>query len=104
MRNEAENTKQYVTDFRTNSGAIQIMKVLPHRYPMLLIDTVEECVPGEFAVAKKNFSYDAAYIQGHYPENPIVPGTVLLESLTQTASYTVLSAEHGGGNPFVYRS
>lgn len=74
-------------------NVMEIMKILPHRYPMLLIDTILEYEAGIFAVAKKSFSYNEEYLQGHYPGKPIVPGTVLLESLSQAASFALLSDE-----------
>lgn len=77
---------------------MEIMKILPHRYPMLLIDTVLEYEAGVYAVAKKQFTYGEAYFQGHYPENPIVPGTILLEGLSQTATFAILSGEKRGGS------
>lgn len=82
--------------------AVDIMEVLPHRYPMLLIDAVLECEAGAYAVAKKAFTYNEPYFQGHYPQKPIVPGTFLLEGLSQTATYALLSGV-GGGYPALYR-
>lgn len=81
---------------------IQIMEILPHRYPMLLIDMIEENVAGRYAITKKNFSFNEPYIQGHYPGDPIVPGTVLLEALSQTASYTILTAENEQGGVLLF--
>lgn len=83
---------------------MEIMKILPHRYPMLLIDTVLEYEAGVYTVAKKQFTYDEAYFQGHYPEKPIVPGTILLEGLSQTASFAILSGEKRGGQSALYGS
>lgn len=77
--------------------AMEIKKILPHRYPMLLIDTILEYDAGIYAVAKKSFSCNEAYFQGHYPEKPIVPGTLLLEGLSQTATFAILSRENWGG-------
>lgn len=78
--------------------AMGIMEVLPHRYPMLLIDTVLEYKAGVYTVAKKQFTCGEAYFQGHYPEKPIVPGTILLEGLSQTATFAILSGEKRGGS------
>lgn len=77
--------------------AMEIMKILPHRYPMLLIDIVFEYDAGIYAVAKKLFSCNEVYFQGHYPKKPIVPGTLLLEGLSQTATFAILSGENRGG-------
>lgn len=78
--------------------SMEIMKILPHRYPMLLIDTILEYDAGIYAVAKKLFSCNEAYFQGHYPEKPIAPGTLLLEGLSQTATFAILSGDNWGGN------
>lgn len=84
--------------------AMGIMEVLPHRDPMLLIDTVLEYKAGVYTVAKKQFTCGEAYFQGHYPQKPIVPGTILLEGLSQTATFAILSGEKRGGQSAVYRS
>lgn len=86
------------------ADAMDIMKILPHRYPMLLIDAIIEYEAGAFAVGRKRFSYNEPYFQGHYPKQPIVPGTILLEGLSQAASFAILSGEIRGGQPAVHRS
>ncbi|MFU0770832.1 MAG: 3-hydroxyacyl-[acyl-carrier-protein] dehydratase FabZ [Limosilactobacillus fermentum] len=67
-----------------DSTAIQ--KIIPHRYPMLLIDRVEELVPGEMAVAKRNVTINEAVFNGHFPNNPVLPGALIVESLAQTGA------------------
>lgn len=61
----------------------EILRHLPHRYPFLLIDRVVECIPGKSLVAIKNVSYNEPYFQGHFPDLPIMPGVLILESLAQ---------------------
>ncbi|HHJ40477.1 MAG TPA: 3-hydroxyacyl-ACP dehydratase FabZ [Methylothermaceae bacterium] len=61
----------------------KIMKFLPHRYPFLLVDKVIECIPGERLVAIKNVSYNEPYFQGHFPDQPIMPGVLIMEALAQ---------------------
>ena len=56
----------------------QIMEILPHRNPFLLIDTIEELVPGEKAVAKKNVTMNEPYFMGHFPGNPVMPAVAIL--------------------------
>jgi 3-hydroxyacyl-[acyl-carrier-protein] dehydratase len=63
----------------------QILKHLPHRYPMLLIDRVVLREPGKRVVALKNVSANEPYFQGHFPGRPIMPGVLILESMAQAA-------------------
>jgi len=69
----------------------QIQEILPHRYPMLMLDTVEELVPGEKAVAIKNISVNEEIFQGHFPGNPTFPGALTVEALAQTGAVALLS-------------
>lgn len=62
-----------------------IRKYLPHRYPFLLVDRVIEVVAGESIVAYKNLSINEAFFDGHFPDNPIFPGVLLLEAMAQAA-------------------
>lgn len=63
----------------------EIRKYLPHRYPFLLIDRVVELTPGESIVAYKNLSINEPYFNGHFPEDPIFPGVLLVEAMAQAA-------------------
>lgn len=74
-----------------------IMKIIPHRHPFLLIDRVEDYVPGEYAIAYKNFTYDEYFFRGHFPEYPIVPGVITVEALAQTGAVSILSKEEFKG-------
>lgn len=60
-----------------------IMSMLPHRYPFLLVDKVLECVPFESIVAVKNVTYNEPFFTGHFPKNPVMPGVLILESMAQ---------------------
>lgn len=68
-----------------------IMKILPHRYPMLLIDRIIELEPGKRAVSLKNVSINEPQFMGHYPQNPILPGVYILEIMAQTCGVAFLS-------------
>lgn len=78
-----------------DSTAIQ--KIIPHRYPMLLIDKVVELAPGERAVAIRNVTIHEEIFQGHFPGNPVMPGVLIIESLAQTGAVALLSQPEFAG-------
>ncbi len=75
----------------------QIMEIIPQRAPFLMIDRVEECIPGESAIAYKNVCINEWYFQGHFPNNPIMPGVLITEALAQTGAVAILSLEENKG-------
>jgi 3-hydroxyacyl-[acyl-carrier-protein] dehydratase len=73
----------------------QIMNLLPHRYPFLLVDKVVDCVPGESITAVKNVTINEPFFNGHFPGKPIMPGVLIIESMAQAAgllSYATVGA------------
>ena len=64
----------------------EIMEMIPHRYPFLLVDKITECVPGKYAKGYKNLTMNEAFFQGHFPNNPIMPGVLQLEALAQCSA------------------
>jgi 3-hydroxyacyl-[acyl-carrier-protein] dehydratase len=64
----------------------EIIKILPHRYPMLLVDRVMDCVPGESLHAIKNVTANEPFFTGHFPERPVMPGVLIIESLAQACA------------------
>ena len=69
----------------------QIMDILPHRSPFLLIDTVEELEPGVKCVAKKNVTMNEPHFMGHFPGNPVMPGVLIIEAMAQVGAVSLLS-------------
>jgi 3-hydroxyacyl-[acyl-carrier-protein] dehydratase len=68
---------------------IEIRKIIPHRYPFLLVDKVIEIDPGKRVVGIKNVTTNEPFFQGHFPEYPIMPGVLIVEALAQTAGIAV---------------
>ena len=64
---------------------IEIQKLIPHRYPFLLVDRILEVTPGVRAVGLKNVTVNEPFFQGHFPNNPIMPGVLIVEALAQVA-------------------
>jgi 3-hydroxyacyl-[acyl-carrier-protein] dehydratase len=63
----------------------EIMRLLPHRYPFLLVDRVLECIPGQRVVALKNVTVNEPFFPGHFPQRPVMPGVLIIEALAQAA-------------------
>mgnify|MGYP002519446188 FL=1 len=75
----------------------EIMEILPHRHPFLMIDTIEELEPGVRAVGRKNVTFNEPYFAGHFPGNPVMPGVLILEALAQTGAMAILSLPENQG-------
>lgn len=75
----------------------EIEEIIPQREPFLMIDEVEEYVPGESAVAYKHVKESEWYFKGHFPGNPIMPGVLITESLAQAGAIAILSMEENKG-------
>ena len=81
----------------------RIMKLIPHRYPFLLIDKVTDIVLNDSAVGIKNVTMNESYFQGHFPEKPIMPGVLIIEAIAQTAAVLVMETlGDGAGRKLVY--
>jgi len=68
----------------------RIQQMIPHRYPMLMIDRVVDVVPGVRATGVKNVSINEPYFQGHFPSEPVMPGVLIIEAMAQTAAVLVV--------------
>ena len=69
----------------------EIIKMIPHRYPFLLIDRVQDVVPKASATGIKNVTINEPFFPGHFPDKPIMPGVLIIESMAQTAAVLVVS-------------
>ena len=75
----------------------QIMEILPHRPPFLLVDKITACEPGQWAEGIKNVTMNEPYFVGHFPGKPIMPGVLILEALAQTGAVAILSVPENRG-------
>ena len=66
-----------------------IMKIIPHRYPFLLVDRVINLIPDKSVIAIKNVSINEEFFQGHFPSKPVMPGVLIIESMAQSAAVLV---------------
>ncbi|MCX5891934.1 MAG: 3-hydroxyacyl-ACP dehydratase FabZ [Deltaproteobacteria bacterium] len=79
-----------------------IQRILPHRYPFLLVDRIIALEPGKSIVGLKNVSINEPFFQGHFPGRPIMPGVLVAESLAQVGGILALLATENVGNPSIY--
>ena len=78
-------------------GIKEIQKIIPHRHPFLLIDCIEELEPGVRAVGYKSITYNEPQFNGHFPQEPVMPGVLMIEALAQTGAVAILSMEENKG-------
>jgi beta-hydroxyacyl-[acyl carrier protein] dehydratase FabZ len=69
----------------------EIMEIIPHRHPFLLVDTIEEIEPGVRGVGKKCVTYTEPHFPGHFPQEPVMPGVLIVEALAQVGAVVILS-------------
>ncbi|MFA5088024.1 MAG: UDP-3-O-acyl-N-acetylglucosamine deacetylase [Candidatus Omnitrophota bacterium] len=85
-------------------GIDDIMKILPHRYPFLLVDRIVEMEKGKSAVGIKNVTINDNFFQGHFPTKPVMPGVLMVEAMAQTAGVVALTSENHHGKVALFMS
>lgn len=70
-----------------------ILKMIPHRYPFLLVDRITECVSGQYSKGYKNVTMNEEFFQGHFPNNPIMPGVLQIEAMAQCSAPILLTMD-----------
>lgn len=101
MKSTEKHNGKSTTEFMNVND---IMSYLPHRYPFLLVDKVLECTPGESVVVLKNVTVNEPCFTGHFPENPVMPGVLILEALAQASGILAIKTndEIPGANRLYY--
>ena len=86
-----------MADYELPLDVRDIRRIIPHRYPILLVDRIVELEPGKRAVGLKNVTTNEWFFEGHFPDNPIMPGVLIIEALAQTGAVAALSADEFKG-------
>jgi 3-hydroxyacyl-[acyl-carrier-protein] dehydratase len=92
------------TEEKLSLDTMEIMEMIPHRYPFLLVDRITECVPGKYVKGYKNLTMNEAFFQGHYPGNPIMPGVLQIEAMAQCSAPLILTLEEYKGKTPLFAS
>ncbi|MDD3014072.1 MAG: 3-hydroxyacyl-ACP dehydratase FabZ [Candidatus Gastranaerophilales bacterium] len=86
-----------IEEIKSSMDIYELLKLLPHRYPFMLVDRITEHVPGKFVRGYKNVTMNEPFFQGHFPENPVMPGVLMIEALAQVSVGAVMTLPQYNG-------
>ncbi|MEH2180750.1 3-hydroxyacyl-ACP dehydratase FabZ [Nostoc sp.] len=99
---QAINEITISSEIKTTFTSEEIQKLLPHRYPFLLVDKIIDYVPSKKAVGVKNVTINEPYFQGHFPERPLMPGVLIVEAMAQVGGIVLTQMSSVEGGLFVF--
>ncbi|MHC5599544.1 MAG: 3-hydroxyacyl-ACP dehydratase FabZ [Nostoc sp.] len=99
---QAINEITISSEIKTTFTSEEIQKLLPHRYPFLLVDKIIDYVPGKKAVGVKNVTINEPHFQGHFPERPLMPGVLIVEAMAQVGGIVLTQMSSVEGGLFVF--
>lgn len=91
-----------MTETKVNIGVEEIMQLIPHRYPFLLVDKVMDYQSGEWIKALKNVTFNEPQFEGHFPGHPVMPGVMLVEGMAQAAGVLTQLSRDGSANDALF--
>lgn len=91
-----------MTETKMNIGVEEIMQLIPHRYPFLLVDKVMDYQSGEWIKALKNVTFNEPQFEGHFPGHPVMPGVMLVEGMAQAAGVLTQLSRDGSANDALF--
>ena len=99
---QAINETTISSEIKTTFTSEEIQKLLPHRYPFLLVDKIIDYVPGKKAVGVKNVTINEPHFPGHFPERPLMPGVLIVEAMAQVGGIVLTQMSSAEGGLFVF--
>ncbi|MDF5736256.1 MULTISPECIES: 3-hydroxyacyl-ACP dehydratase FabZ [unclassified Nostoc] len=99
---QAINETKIISEIKTTFTCEEIQKLLPHRYPFLLVDKIIDYVPGKKAVGVKNVTINEPYFQGHFPGRSLMPGVLIVEAMAQVGGIVLTQISPAEGGLFVF--
>src|SRR5574344_345215 len=93
-----------MTEEKFSMDTVDILNMIPHRYPFMLVDRITEYVPGKYAKGYKNVTMNEDFFNGHFPGNPIMPGVLQLEALAQCSAPILLCLDQFKGKLALFAS